>query len=132
MRVAFASIVWNTGVSSPGELEMTRSTSEVAVCCSNASDSSRVRISSFFSRSRACALSFVIKVTRALSDGVTRVFALVPIERSLRARVPLFAPLRDKVTSSAQSVVPFRSGGPQPQGWRPSILTEPYRELATL
>jgi hypothetical protein len=43
MRVAFSSIVWNTGVSSPGELEMTRSTSEVAVCCSSASDSSRVR-----------------------------------------------------------------------------------------
>src|SRR6266576_1949144 len=36
---------------------ITLSTSEVAVCCSNASDSSRVRVSSFFSRSRACALS---------------------------------------------------------------------------
>ena len=33
----------NTGSSSPGELEMTRSTSEVAVCCSSASESSRVR-----------------------------------------------------------------------------------------
>ena len=31
--VAFASIVSNTGSSSPGELEMTLSTSEVAVCC---------------------------------------------------------------------------------------------------
>ena len=29
----------NTGSSSPGELEMTRSTSEVAVCCSNAAES---------------------------------------------------------------------------------------------
>ena len=35
--------VWNTGSSSPGELEMTRSTSEVAVCCSSASVASRVR-----------------------------------------------------------------------------------------
>ena len=43
MRVAFASIASNTGSSSPGELEMTFSTSEVAVCCSSASDSSRVR-----------------------------------------------------------------------------------------
>ena len=43
MRVAFASMVWNTGSSSPGELLMTCSTSEVAVCCSSASDSSRVR-----------------------------------------------------------------------------------------
>ena len=43
MRVAFASMAWNTGSSSPGELEMTCSTSEVAVCCSSASESSRVR-----------------------------------------------------------------------------------------
>ena len=37
------SALMNTGASSPGELEMTRSTSEVAVCCSRASASSRVR-----------------------------------------------------------------------------------------
>jgi hypothetical protein len=43
MRTAFASMDWNTGSSSPGELEMTCSTSEVAVCCSSASESSRVR-----------------------------------------------------------------------------------------
>ncbi len=43
IRTAFASMAWNTGSSSPGELEMTRSTSEVAVCCSNDSVSSRVR-----------------------------------------------------------------------------------------
>ena len=35
MRVAFSSMAWNTGSSSPGELEMTFSTSEVAVCCSS-------------------------------------------------------------------------------------------------
>ena len=35
MRVAFSSMAWNTGSSSPGELEMTCSTSEVAVCCSS-------------------------------------------------------------------------------------------------
>ena len=44
MRVAFASMVSNTGSRSPGELEMTRSTSEVAACCSSAS-------ASFFSKS---------------------------------------------------------------------------------
>jgi len=38
---------------------------------------------------------------------LTRAFAFVPVERSLRARVGLFAPLRDKVTSSAQSLVPL-------------------------
>src|SRR5262249_3801468 len=43
IRVAFAKMASNTGCKSPDELEMTRSTSDVAVCCSNASDSSRVR-----------------------------------------------------------------------------------------
>src|SRR5262249_164285 len=33
--------------------------------------------------------------------------AAVPVERSLRPRVGLFAPLRDKVTSSAQLLVSF-------------------------
>ena len=36
-------MVSNTGSNSPGELLMTRNTSAVAVCCSNASESSRVR-----------------------------------------------------------------------------------------
>ena len=35
IRVAFSSMAWNTGSSSPGELLMTLSTSEVAVCCSS-------------------------------------------------------------------------------------------------
>src|SRR5262245_34930169 len=100
-RVAFSSMAWNTGSSSPGELEMTPSTSDVAVCCSSDSFS-------FFSRSRACASSFVI--TWDSSDETTHVFAFVLLERSLRPRVWSFAPLRDKVTSSTQSLVPFRSG----------------------
>src|SRR5262245_32237359 len=41
--VAFASMVSNTGSSSPGDLDMTCSTSDVAVCCSSDSESSRVR-----------------------------------------------------------------------------------------
>ena len=43
MRVAFSSMAWNTGSSSPGELEMTLSTSDVAVCCSSDSVRSSVR-----------------------------------------------------------------------------------------
>ena len=43
MRIAFSSMASNTGPSSPGELEMTFSTSLVAVCCSSDSDSSSVR-----------------------------------------------------------------------------------------
>ena len=42
-RVAFASMALKTGCNSPGELEMTCSTSAVAVCCSNAWVNSRVR-----------------------------------------------------------------------------------------
>jgi len=52
-RVAFASMASNTGCRLPDELEMTLSTSEVAVCCSSASASSRVRASSFCSSSHA-------------------------------------------------------------------------------
>ena len=35
MRVAFSNMARNTGSSSPGELEMTLNTSDVAVCCSS-------------------------------------------------------------------------------------------------
>ena len=63
MRVAFSSMALNTGSSSPGELEMTCSTSEVAVCCSSASERSSVRRSSLSSRVfsiaiTACAAKF--------------------------------------------------------------------------
>src|SRR3974390_3089372 len=43
-RVANSTRVSNTGCSSPPELEMTFSTSEVAVCCSSASSRSRVSL----------------------------------------------------------------------------------------
>src|SRR6516225_8505016 len=107
-------MVSNTGFRSPGELEMTRSTSEVAVCCSSASESSRVRASSCFFNSIS-----------ELGPLLTCALAFVPVERGLRPRVGLFAPLRDKVTSSAQPLVP--SGQPSL-----SILTEPRDELAPL
>src|SRR5262249_10215472 len=112
-RIAFASMAANTGCSSPGELEMTCSTSEVAVCCSSASErcprasaSSRVRASSCFFNSIS-----------ELGPLLTRALAFVPVERSLRPRVGLFAPLRAKVTSSAQSLA--------------YQLTEPHDELAS-
>ena len=40
---AFSSMALNTGSSTPGELEMTFNTSDVAVCCSSASERSSVR-----------------------------------------------------------------------------------------
>src|SRR5215471_14861302 len=53
MRVAFSNIALKTGSSSPGELEMTFNTSDVAVCCSSASSRSRVRRATFVSLSGA-------------------------------------------------------------------------------
>jgi hypothetical protein len=101
-----------------GELEMTPSTSEVAVCCSSAS-------LSFFSRSRARALSFFTSAAWDSCEEATRALGSVLVERRPRTRIRLFASLRDKVTSSAQSLVPFR--GPS-QGSSLSILTEPRYE----
>src|SRR5262245_8824610 len=94
---------------------MTFSTSEVAICCSSASErcpaSSRVRASSCFFNSLS-----------ELGLLLTHAFAFVPVERSLRARVGLFARLRDKVTSSAQPLVPPLVG--PSQGSSLSILTD--------
>src|SRR5215469_6122377 len=84
MRVAFSSMAWNTDSRSPGELEMTRSTSEVAASRSDAS-------ASFFSSPD---LDARLRTARAL--------AFVPVELSLRPPVRLFAPLRDKVTPAAR------------------------------
>src|SRR5215468_6577378 len=101
------------------EFEIKRRMSLTAVCCSSASEScprasasSRVRASSCFFNSIS-----------ELGSSLTRALAFVPLERSFPPRVGLFAPLRDKVTSSAQPWVP--SGQPSL-----SILTEPHDELA--
>src|SRR5262245_24040124 len=98
---------------------MTRSTSSVAACRSSASErcpcasaSSRVRASSCFFNSIS-----------ELGPLLTCALPFVPVERGLRSRVGLFAPLRDKVTSSAQPLVP--SGQPSL-----SLLTRPRDELA--
>src|SRR5205823_12348532 len=56
--VAFARMAWNTGLSSPGELEMMRNTSAVAFSRSSASFSCLVRASSFLCRLPAEGLSW--------------------------------------------------------------------------
>src|SRR5262245_8849700 len=88
----------NTGCNSPGDLEITPNTPEVAVCCSRASASSRVRPSSCFFNSIS-----------ELGPSLTCALAFVPAERSLRPRVGFFAPLRDKATPGAarRSAQPF-------------------------
>ena len=53
MRTAFASMVSKTGSNSPGDVEMTCSTSEVAVCCSSATS----RCSSLSSRTFSMAIT---------------------------------------------------------------------------
>src|SRR5262249_235840 len=105
-RVAFASMASKTGCSSPGELLITPSTSEVAVCCSSASE----RGSRPPARSPVPASSCFFNSISELGSSLTRALAFVPLERSLRPRVGLFAPLRDKVTSSAQPLVPLPVG----------------------
>src|SRR5262249_13150341 len=107
IRVAFAKIASNTGSSSPGELEMTRNTSEVAVCCSRASASSRLSCSS---RSERVAR---IRPTRGL--------AFVPVERR-------FSALRDKgyLVGTVIGALPV---GLSPRS-RVAILTEAHDELA--
>src|SRR5262249_18512437 len=116
-----------TGCSSPGELEITWSTSEVAVYCSSDSErcsraSARCARASASSRVRASSCFF--NSISELGPLLTRALPFVSVERSLRLRVGLFAPLRDKVTSSAQSLIPL------PVGPARTILTEPQHELA--
>src|SRR5215471_10078235 len=108
-RTAFASMASNTGSSARGELLMTRNTSEVAVCCSSAS------------------ASFFLRSVLAARRRSTSVVAFVVFERRRVVRVRLFAPLRDKITSSAHPLVPRPSQGPSL-----SILTEPHDELLPL
>src|ERR1700747_363936 len=65
MCSAFLSMAWNTGSSSPGELEMTRNTSAVAVCRSNASPRALVR----------CRNSLSSRVFSMAMDGLFREIA---------------------------------------------------------
>ena len=71
MRVAFSSIAWKTGSSSPDDELTTLNTSDVAACRSNASSSSRVSRATSLSSRAADAL-------RPLASmGLMRRFALV-------------------------------------------------------
>ena len=69
MRVAFASIASNTGCNSPGEVLMTFSTSEVAVCCSSASLRSSVRRRSSL-RSRAFSIAMTACFAKVLTSSI--------------------------------------------------------------
>ena len=96
----------NTGSSSPGELEMTCSTSEVAVCCSSASESSRVRACTS-SNSR----TFSIAITAWSAKVVTSSICL-----SVKGRMVL----RCKVMTPIG--IPSRSSGTPSMVRRPPIF----------
>ena len=107
-RAAEASSVSSTLRRSNADRLMTLRTSAVAACsstasarCFRASPRSWVRALSSFSRSVARALRVLISAAWDAPDAATRVPAFVPVERSLRPCVRLFAPLRDKVTPAA-------------------------------
>src|SRR6516165_6597669 len=86
IRAAVSAIVLSARLLSSGVPAMTRSTSEVAVCCSSAS------------------ASFLFRSALATRRPSTLVLAFVVFERRPVIRLRLFAPLRAKVTSSAQSL----------------------------
>src|SRR6516162_8036974 len=103
MRSAFSSTALKTGSNSPDELEMTLSTFDVAACCSSAS----ARCSRASASSHLYASSFCFRSACGLRMRLTRVLDFVVFERSMVMRLRLFAPLRDKVTSSPQPLVPL-------------------------
>src|SRR6516164_5427967 len=96
---AFSANVSKTGWRSNVERPITLSSSLVAACCSRASRSSRVRASIVFSNSAWG--------SRTRSTGL---LAFVVFEGRSVMRLRLFAPLPDKVTSSARSLAPLPVG----------------------
>ena len=87
-RTAFANIAWNTGCSSPGELLMIRSTSDVAVCCSSASGQ--------FARTRPHLVeqSHVLNGDRRLiGEGGDQLDLLCPKPRSTTLRCGTITPI---------------------------------------
>ena len=68
IRTAFSNIAWNTGCNSPGELDMTCNTSEVAVCCSSDSERSSVRSRSSLS-SRVFSMAMMAWAAKVFSTA---------------------------------------------------------------
>ena len=69
MRTAFSSMALNTGSSWPGELLMTRSTSEVAVCCSRDSERSCVRVCTS-SKSRTFSIAITAWSAKVVTSSI--------------------------------------------------------------
>ena len=84
MRIALASMAWNTGSSSPRELEITLSTSDVAVCCPSASASSRVSSSTSRSRPAQRSLSRVLPLERSARASASSPVVIAGAPKHLR------------------------------------------------
>ena len=97
-RVAFASVVSNTGSSSPGELEITSSTSDVAFCCSSDSDSSRVRACTS-SKSRTFSIAITAWSAKVVTSSISLSVNGATIDR-VSAITPIGAPSRSSGTPS--------------------------------
>src|SRR5262245_49418186 len=106
MRVAFSSMARKTGSRSPGDVEMTLSTSAAAVCCFSASERCPRASASSQVRASCCFFNSIIE----LGSLLTRALAFVPVERSLRPCVWLFAPLRDNETPGGTQIEPSHPG----------------------
>ena len=100
MRVAFSNMVWNTGSNSPGELEMTRSTSDVAVCCSSASVNSAVR---FWTSSNRRTFSIAIAAWSAKVETSSICLSLKGAT-ALRPRVSTPTGLPSRIIGAAKKV----------------------------
>ncbi len=109
IRVAFSSIAWNTGSSSPGELEITLSTSEVAVCCCNDSRSSLSR-RTFSMAMTACLAKLLTNSICFSVNGRTswRYIAIIPMN-SFSLSMGTASTVRAPVISANATTVCSRS-----------------------
>ena len=126
MRVAFSSIAWKTGSSSPGELLMTSSTSAVAVCCASASSRSRVSSASFLSK------PVPAEPRRRVTFGALRRLGAVGMLRRFFIATPANAhACRERVCSgrAIQKTEKPQSPHARPQGSRQGIVAAQTRPL---
>src|SRR5262245_14273053 len=98
-RAALSAIVCSANSALVAELATARSTSAVAFCRASASASS-------YSRAASCVFSSTVETCLR----VALVLAFVPVERSLRPRVWLFAPLRGTTNPHGTSIDPGPPG----------------------
>src|SRR6516165_1353739 len=109
MRVAFSSTELKTGSSSPGELEMAWRTSDVAVCRSSASESSRVRCCSA-SNSRTFSIAITAWSAKVSTSSICFSVNGRTVDR-VTTRTPIGTPSRSRGTPSKVRFAPILRTG---------------------